>query len=231
MKISRSLLLRMIPYMDGLISMDELSSQTGISISVCNAMLNELIGNGIGSMEGEGYVRFTHMDRISAVVLAMRLNASMDEVARVLHWKDFEMLTAEILEANGYSTARNVRVRARLGRGSRRGSRTMMEVDVVGLKYVDCRNTALLIDCKHWHYISTSELARVCEKQVIRARTFIAERRDVDDAIPAVVVLNDTPSLIDGVPIVPITRFREFLNELYSILDELHVVRRLELEG
>lgn len=229
MGISRLLLLRMIPYMDGLISIDELSSQTGISISVCNAMLNELVSNGIGSIEGEGYVRFTHMDKISAVVLAMRLNASMDEVARMLHWKDFEMLAAEILEANGYSTARNVRVRARLGLA--RGSRTMMEVDVVGLKYVDCRNTALLIDCKHWHYISTSELARVCEKQVIRARAFIAERMDVDDAIPAVVVLNDTPSLIDGVPIVPITRFREFLNELYSIIDDLNVVRRLELEG
>ncbi|MEM2923418.1 MAG: hypothetical protein QW560_03275 [Candidatus Nitrosocaldus sp.] len=230
MGISRLLLLRIIPYMDGLISIDELSSQTGISINVCNAMLNELLSNGIGSVEGEGYVRFTHMDRISAVVLAMRLNASMDEVARVLHWKDFEMLTTEILEANGYSTARNVRVRAKPGLGLARGSR-MMEVDVVGIKHIDCRSIALLIDCKHWHYISTSELARVCEKQVIRAKVFIAERRDIDDAIPVVVVLNDTPSLINGVPIVPITRFREFLNELYPFIDELHVIRRLELEG
>jgi len=209
----------MIPYMDGLISIDALSSQTGISINVCSSMLNDLVGNGIGNIEGEGYVRFTRMDRINAVVLAMRLNASMDEVARVLHWRDFEMLVGEILEENGYSTSMNVRVRAKPGLGSR------MEVDVVGIKSVDCRNTALLIDCKHWHYISPSELARVCEKQVIRARAFIAERRDVDDAIPAVVVLNYTPSLIDGVPIVPITRLREFLNELYSI-DNLYVVRR-----
>ncbi|MEM2062450.1 MAG: hypothetical protein QXJ61_02225 [Candidatus Nitrosocaldus sp.] len=236
MGISKLLLLKMIPYMDGMISIKELSSLTGISNALCNTMIDDLVSNGVGSIEDEEHVRFTTMDKINAVILAMRLNTGMDEIARVLHWRDFEMLTAEMLEENGYTTVRNVRLRVERGAGVGRGSRsrsrqrsamTMMEIDVVGIKCVNGENRAILLDCKHWQYMSPSELVRICEKQVARAVAFINGRHDVDHAIPSVIVLNDIPSIIDGVPIVPITRLREFLNDIYSI-DNLHIVRRLE---
>ncbi|MCS6768561.1 MAG: hypothetical protein RMJ59_04200 [Candidatus Nitrosocaldus sp.] len=233
-RIGKSLLLRLIPHMDGLTSIDELSSLAGISRMVCSAMVDALIENGIGRMMEGGYgVRFTARDRISAVTLALRLGSGMDEVSRVLDWRDFEMIAAEMLEENGYRTMRNLRLTSGKGSGKVAGSgmgssRSRVEIDVVGVKkYVDGKGTALLLDCKHWQYMSPSELARICERQTYRAVRFMDERGhdlDVDHAVPVIVVLNDTPSMIDGVPIVPIARLRGFLNELYS-MDNLRVVR------
>lgn len=216
---------------EGSMSIEELSSLSGISNPLCYAIIKDLVSNGIGSIQDDEHVRFTAMDKINAAILAMRLNTGIDEIARVLHWRDFEMLTAEILEENNYATARNVRlkVRGRRGGGSRSegGSTTMIEIDVVGIKCIDGKNRALLLDCKHWQYMSPSELAMICKRQVARAVAFVNERDDIDHAIPVVVVLNEIPSMIDGVPIVPITRLREFLNDIYSI-DNLSIVRRLE---
>jgi len=217
MVLSKILLLKMIPFMNGFVYVKELSSRLYISYNVCNDMLEELVRLGIGKRvysdkgdKDEALFLFDLEDRINVVMLALRLNASIEEVTSVLNWKDFEILTSNILEENGYKVARNVRLKQ---------NRCRLEIDVVGRKYINGKCIALVIDCKHWSYITGAALKVIVKKQVRRASMLVEYDNSIDIALPIILTLRDIPMLIDGVPIIPISRLRSFLYE-YDINDD-----------
>ncbi len=207
--ISKALLLELLPLMDGFVNVKELSSRLSIEYDSCIDALEALVGLGIGKACSDDLFLFNIGDRLEALLLALRLNASIEEVVSILNWRDFEAFTASILEENGYEAAKNVRIR----QGKKR-----IEIDVVGSKYVNGKCIALAIDCKHWSYITESRLKGVVEKQVIRACMLLSSYK-LDVVIPIIIILRDSPILIDGVPIVPISRLRSFLYE-YDVNDE-----------
>ncbi len=216
---SKILLLKLIPFMNGFVYVKELSSKLCISYATCNDALEHLSRLGIGKrIEGSNedsngtLFLFDINDRINAIMLALRLNASIEEVTSVLNWKDFEILTANILEENGYMVARNVRLMDKQ-------NRCRLEIDVVGMKDVNGKSIALVIDCKHWSYITEAALVSIVKRQVKRASMFVASDNNIDIALPIILTLRDMPMLVDGIPIIPISRLRSFLYE-YDINDE-----------
>ncbi len=221
--ISKVILLRFIPCMDECTSVDRIADTLSLSKELCRDALNYLLENGVGrvvgySIDGGEILSFNSRDRISSVLLALRLNASIDEVTPLLDWRDFEVLTSDILESNGYDVVRNLRLSSKVdGKGKDKG-KGKVEIDVVGIKSIYSSSIALTIDCKHWNYITYGALVRIAEKQIQRTHLLLGYY-SIDRALPVIITLRDAPMLIDGIPIVPISRFNSFLNE-YDINDD-----------
>ena len=172
-------------------------------------ILNELVKNEIGQKKGDVF-NFSEGDKLKAAINALEQGASIDEIAEEISWKDFEGLTAEILEEKGFATIRNLRLK-----NPRR------EIDVVGTNL----GISMLIDCKHWKRTSLSSLQTTVKKQIERVKQYIVST-DSTMAIAVIVTLyQDKVDFIDKVPIVPIFQFSSFVDEFYGNLDEIRQIK------
>ena len=171
-------------------------------------ILNVLVANGIGSFE-KNLINFTSGDKLNAALFAIKEGAPIEEVSSYLNWKDFEGLTAEILELKGFSVIRNFIL-----------TKPRMEIDVIGINH----GVALLIDCKHWKRQSNSSINNSVKKQIERVRHYVAKTQGAI-AVPAIVTLfQEQLNFVDKVPIIPISQFSSFVDEFYGNLDELKTI-------
>lgn len=206
------LLLRVISAItDGIHSPEEISHGTGLGQRITSELLAFLAGNGVGVLETHS-IRFDGMDRMRAAMLAARLGADMEALSKALSWRDFEVLATNILETSGFESHHSYRLK-----------KPRAEIDVVGIK----DSMALLVDCKHWRYNNTSTLGRFAAKQAQRAEFFLrADDRDLKFAVPVLLTLHaESVTFVDGVPVVPIVKFRSFLDEMPGYLDIMRQVR------
>lgn len=172
-------------------------------------ILEELSSNNIGRFDGE-IIEFVQSDKLRAVMLALEKGVLVDEAAKHLGWKDFEGLTAQILESKDFATIRNLIL-----------TNPRMEIDVIGIKF----GVTLLIDCKHWKRHSQSTLGNAVLKQVERTKHYVAKTNGAV-AAPAIVTLyQDAVSFINRVPIIPIFQFASFVDEFYGNLEDLETIR------
>ena len=199
-------LLRGIPgIIPGGLSVTDFSMATQTSREMATKIADNLMQNGIGTYEN-GLIMFEESDRLRTSILAIAMGAAVDEVSRLLGWKDFESLAAEILESRGFETTCNVMF-----------TKPRMQVDVIGIK----SGIAILVDCKHWKRMSQSGIESAVKKQVERTRNFIS-REKVAAAIPAIVTLyQHETKFVDRVPIIPIHQLDSFCDEFYGNLDGL----------
>jgi hypothetical protein len=127
-------------------------------------------------------------------------------------------MTSEILGLYGYLTKTNVR----LSKPSR------IEVDVIGIHINN--KLAIVADCKHWKRYSLSSISFYAEKQVRRTKIlFRAKRRiaqdNISQAVPIILTLYSIGiQFIDGVPIVPINKFKSFVENVALHLSEIRVI-------
>ncbi len=204
------------PYINGLdaiipggISIKDFSMVAKIDQTISKKILNELVKNGIGSLEN-GSFNFNIGDRLKSALLILKKGAAIDEIAEHIDWKDFEGLVAEILVSKNFGTIKNLIL-----------TKPRIEIDVIGIKM----GVAMLIDCKHWKRTSTSAIQNVVKKQIARTERYVSETRGAI-AIPAIVTLyEEKVSFINKVPIVPIQKFSSFVDEFYGNLDQVEVIR------
>lgn len=172
-------------------------------------ILEELARNGIGRFDGD-VTDFEEGDKVKATMLALEKGVPIDEAAKHLDWRDFEGLTAQVLEMKDFATVRNMML-----------TEPRMEIDVVGIKL----GVALLIDCKHWKRHSQSALENAVLKQVERTKQYVAKTKGAI-AAPAIVTLyQDKLSFINNVPIIPIFQFASFVDEFYGNLEDIETIR------
>jgi len=127
-----------------------------------------------------------------------------------LNWRDFEGLTAEILESKNFAIIKNLIL-----------TKPRMEIDVIGIRL----GVAMLIDCKHWKKYDSSSLSKAVKKQVERTKHYIAKTPGAI-AVPVIVTLyHDKIDFIDRVPIVPIFQFSSFVDEFYGHLEDMNTVK------
>lgn len=193
----------------GGISTEDFSKVISTDKNTAKKILEELSSNDIGRFDGE-IIEFDQSDKLRAVMLALEKGVLIDEAAKRLGWKDFEGLTAQILESKDFATIRNLIL-----------TNPRMEIDVIGIKF----GVALLIDCKHWKRHSQSTLGNAVLKQVERTKHYVAKTNGVI-AAPAIVTLyQDKVSFINRVPIIPIFQFASFVDEFYGNLEDLETIR------
>lgn len=192
----------------GGMSVKDFSVVTQTSEDTSEMILENFLQNGIGRLEEE-LVYFDENDKLKTCLLAIKMGAPIDEVSRLLDWKDFESLVAEMLDSSDFDTTRNLVL-----------TKPRMEIDVVGIK----SSVAILIDCKHWKRLSDSSLEKAVQKQIERTKHYLSKEK-IRAAVPAVVTLYDEKlRFINNVPIIPIFQLNSFCEEFYGNLDELNTL-------
>ncbi len=125
--------------------------------------------------------------------------ASLEELGRVLDWREFEDLVSKSLEAQRFTTWKNFRMR-----------KPTREIDVVGLY----SGFAIAFDCKHWQRVSSYSLSLAADKQVQRVRQLVASEAipGIEEALPALVVLGPLHrASVHGVPVVHSDGLMDFI--------------------
>lgn len=194
----------------GGVSVEDFAQVVNTDKNTARKMLQELAQNAIGRFDGKE-IEFDAGDKLRATVLALQKGAEVDEAAEHLGWKDFEGLTARVLEMMDFAIMRNLVL-----------TNPRMEIDVVGVKF----GVAILIDCKHWRRHSRSALGEAARKQVERTRHYVAKTSGAVAAPVLVTLYQDKVSFIDKVPIVPIYQFASFVEEFYGNLDQVRTIRK-----
>ncbi|MFQ5940415.1 MAG: hypothetical protein ACE5KA_01785 [Nitrososphaerales archaeon] len=205
-----SLLLKAIPAINrGSFSIDEFALTAGLGKRIATDLVRFLAINEIGEIHST-QIEFGPSDKIQASLLAMQMGADTEDVSQLLNWKYFEVLATSLLSGNGYITKHGFRLK-----------RPRLEIDVVGIK----DSMALLIDCKHWRRSSLSTLKKFASMQVQRAKAFLAVDNNVGYAIPVILTLHSESTVFaNNIPVVPITKFRSFLNDITGYFDDIKIV-------
>ena len=173
-------------------------------------VLDYLVNSGIGQLS-DGLVFFSSKDKLNTILLAMKNGCDPESISKKIQWNDFELFTSQLIESAGYPFERNVVF-----------SKPRIQIDVIGFYH----KIALLIDCKHWMKIQGFNIIKFSSNQIKRAEIFLDKRKDVESAIPIIVTLHEHDcNFFDKVPIVPISKFKEFLQNFPFYLDRLHIVQ------
>lgn len=150
----------------------------------------------------------------------------IEELLKSFSWKEFEDFCAHVFEINGFQVLRNFRFKSRNKR---------FEVDIVAVRGA----LILCADCKRWGFKtgSFSSLAEAVEKQAKRAQALsqrVAElykliklknAKEIS-IIPILISLHEkSMKIYDGIPIVPIFKLNNFLNEFDVYVSDLKVIK------
>jgi Holliday junction resolvase-like predicted endonuclease len=164
--------------------------------------------------------------RAKIVTRALELGADLERVCRFLSWAEFEMITAQALEANGYRVINNFRFK----HGKER-----REIDVLGLD----EPLIICVDCKHWKRgLRAAAAQKTIEAQIERTRALAhvlprylqemgLENWGTATLLPMIVsLLPGQNKLHNKVPVVPILQLQNFISEVPLKLDLLQQISR-----
>jgi hypothetical protein len=208
LKFTKNILDVLPGIISGGISAQDFSAITKTDVGKSKKILESFFNDGIGSKQDEKYY-FEESDKLKTAIMLIENGFPLDEIAIALNWKDFEGLTAKILEAKNFAIIKNLIL-----------TKPRMEIDVIGIRL----GVAMLIDCKHWKRYSASALSNAVKKQVERTKHYISKTPG-SIAVPVIVTLyHDKIDFIDRVPIVPIFQFASFVDEFYGNLEEMKTV-------
>jgi hypothetical protein len=209
--INNELLVRSLVAMPNNLTLERFQQLCEIaSKTTTKELVNYLINLGIGEFSDDS-VAFSEKDKLDTILLAMKQGCDPERLSKKIQWNDFELFTSLLMESAGYSYERNVVL-----------TNPRIQIDVIGFY----RKIALLIDCKHWMKIYGFNIPKFSSNQIRRAEVFLDKRKDVESAIPIIVTLHEyNYNFFDKVPIVPISRFKEFLQNFPLYLDTLHFIQ------
>jgi Holliday junction resolvase-like predicted endonuclease len=150
---------------------------------------------------------------------------NIEDLLKAFEWQDFEIFLCQSLESFGFSALHTFRYTV---------NKKRHEVDIIGRD----RQKILFIDAKHWNEKTASNgaLYRVAQEQATRAEHLILDPTisgqllqrlgvSVKDTFhtyliyPIILVSSNLAmnTIINGIPIVSVLRFNEFLTNFSSI--------------
>ena len=121
----------------------------------------------------------------------------LENISSAAKWQYFEKLVAFVFEQNGFETRTGVIIKD--GYGIKR------QIDVLARKY----GVIYVVECKKWKGKQRSLKAAVA-KHLERCGLY---EHLYGDCLPVIVTLLDDALEVEGVPIIPIMKLNNFLNE------------------
>jgi hypothetical protein len=197
------------------ISLEEFQTKSEIvSRTIAKDVLQYIVNNGIGiPTSTANHYMFSKADRMKLAMLALKRGCDIESISKSISWRDFEALTSEILGLYGYLTKTNIR----LSKPSR------IEIDVIGINNNNSK-LAIVADCKHWKRYSLSSISSYAEKQIERTKILLKVKR-ISYAVPIILTLYSIDiQFINSVPIVPISKFKSFIEDVSLYLSEIQVI-------
>jgi hypothetical protein len=213
MKIQRDILLRLLKLTKaGPSSRSHIAKAMNLPAEAIEEALSFFFEKGLFD-EYNGLIEASPSQRLGMAMTALALGADFERVCSSLSWKEFEGVTGQAFEANGYRVIRNFHFKDL----SRR-----WELDVLGLK----QPIALCADCKHWkrgwrNAASASAVQAQIERtaalsealpryaRVLRIESWTRAR-----LVPVVLSLVKGPcKFYNGVPVVPVLQIQDFISE------------------
>ena len=195
---------------EGGVSVTDFSVICELDEITAKELLYTLVQNGIGVLNDDLVYFDIPNDRLQTALFAINLGATVEDVSEFLTWRDFESLTAVILEENDFDVTKNLII-----------TKPRMEIDVIGKKM----NIALLIDCKHWKNMTKSALNEIVRKQIERVKRFVSIENM--PALPVIVTLHQEKiQFVRNVPIVPIIKLPSFLDDFIGNSEQLSTLEK-----
>jgi len=180
--------------------------------------------NGLASFT-DGFLRMNEFQRVMLAEQLIHSGVDPKKVSRFLEWQEFEDFAEDMLSENGFSTRKHLVFKSSLGR---------REIDIFAWN----DTFTLAVDCKHWvSGLSRGRMRDAAQAQVERAsalanRPELLHRLNISNAedrsiMPVILTLGELRDrLIDGVPIVSVSRL---LNFLYGVSPIDPTVRRVSV--
>jgi len=158
------------------------------------------------------FLEVTPRQRVMLAESLIRSGQDVQQVSRLLAWQEFEEFVEAALDESGFRSVRHVIFKSRVGR---------REIDIIAWNDV----WILVVDCKHWSGALThSRMKIAAEAQIQRGRALIErpeimQRRGIArielPLLPVILTLGEPRErLIQGVPIVGLSKFSSFLQEV-----------------
>jgi restriction endonuclease len=168
-------------------------------------------------------VSLSNSTRFKLAFEAVRRGA-LQQVARALTWQEFETFTRDCLQTVGFVTQKGIMVKDDTRR---------WQIDLVAKK----GPMILAIDCKHWEspgYLS--KLSTAAEHQKLAVQALIDQRLSGGEiseegflVLPIILTLFEPRSrIVDGVVIVSIEQFADFLEGISPYSSELPFIPAIQ---
>lgn len=214
MKTRRDILLRLLNLTKaGPVSQSHIAKATNLPTATVEEALGVFFQTGLFDVYG-GLIEASPSQRLGMAMTALALGADFERICNSLSWREFEGVTAQAFEANGYRVIRNFNFKNL----SRR-----WEIDVLGIK----QPTVLCADCKHWkrgwrNAASASAVQAQIERTTALnealprySRILGIESWTQARLVPMVLSLVQGPCKFhNGVPVVPALQIQDFINEV-----------------
>jgi Restriction endonuclease len=138
---------------------------------------------------------------LCAAYALLKLEKGVEEVSRMLDWRDFERLSAALMRSAGYSVDFDVTLRK---------PRAQIDIVAYGTSMILC------VDCKHWQRkLARSALAKIAEDQLRRSALLRAREDDPRPILSVILTLSEPEgTFVQGVPVVPVRTLSSFLGSL-----------------
>ncbi|RLG62059.1 hypothetical protein DRN84_02615 [Candidatus Geothermarchaeota archaeon] len=144
--------------------------------------------------------------RIKLIYSILSEGFSLEDVAEILDWRDFEELVSLVFREYGYEVIRSFRIR-----------RPPREIDIIAYS----RDTLFCLECKHWDkLLSPSILREVVKSHIDRCRLLGNISRYIGMKIyPVVITLRHHKTFFEGgVAIIPINGLANFIENYLSLV-------------
>jgi len=206
-------------------------NKAAVSLNELNALSKAVVDETFFGLVQDGLVGFSEgvltMDSRQRVLLAERLiHGGLDpkKVSRFLGWQEFEDFAESILSENRFSTRKHFIFKSSAGR---------REIDILAWN----QTFMFAVDCKHWVRGPPAGRMKDAAKAQVERVTDLAKRPELlhrlgipnpdgRTIIPLILSLGDLRDrLIDGVPVVSVSRLLSFLYGVSPIDTNLMRVR------
>lgn len=197
----------------GPVTKDLLRKHTRLDIALQNKTLTKLSGDGLLQLK-QNLIVVSPNQRVNLAFRAIMQGEDLEKTCRFLKWSEFEGVTAEALQVNGFKVLRNLRFK-------HKGKR--WELDVVGFR----EPLIVCVDCKHWgKRLNQAGLIKAVEVQVERTKAFADalqnywKKTGLNEWKTALLVplvlslISGSVRFHDNVPIVAILQLQDFINIL-----------------
>jgi Holliday junction resolvase-like predicted endonuclease len=204
----------------GSAAVEAVAMDANVPVHIANNVLMGL--REIGLIECEnGEIELSSNQRVKLAIHAINHGTDIERVCKVLEWKEFENFAATAFETNNFAVKRRFRFKA---------SGRRWEIDVLAYS----EPIVVCVDCKRWRRgWGNSAITKVAAAQAERTEALAKAPHPLQRKVglegwrqailfPVIISLFPGPvKFYNKVPVVPILKLQNFLDEFQGHITEL----------